>query len=284
MQQIPQQAKRQAEQAARQASPWLVWLGRLGYAAKGVVYGLVGVLALLVALGRGGQTTDTRGVLQTIVDAPSGRLLLAVVTLGLFGHALWRFVQAARDTENKGTDARGIAARVAYAAIGVVYVGLALAAARLVLGTGGGNQSSDQSTQDWTARLLGQPFGRLLVGLAGLIVIGIGGYQFYRAYKAEFREKLKLHEMSAAEQTWTTRVGRGGFAARGVVFVIIGGFLLVAALRDQSEQARGLGGALDTVVAQQTYGPWLLGIVALGLVAYGVFMVVQARYRRMVIT
>jgi uncharacterized membrane protein YidH (DUF202 family) len=261
-----------------------VWLGRLGYAAKGVVYGLVGVLALLAALGRGGQTTDTRGVLQTIVDAPSGRLLLAVVTLGLFGHALWRFVQAARDTENKGTDARGIAARVAYAAIGVVYVGLALAAARLVLGTGGGNQSSDQSTQDWTARLLGQPFGRLLVGLAGLIVIGIGGYQFYRAYKAEFREKLKLHEMSAAEQTWTTRVGRGGFAARGVVFVIIGGFLLVAALRDQSEQARGLGGALDTLVAQQTYGPWLLGIVALGLVAYGVFMVVQARYRRMVIT
>jgi succinate dehydrogenase/fumarate reductase cytochrome b subunit len=279
--QQPQQAKQQAEQAVRQASPWLVWLGRLGYAAKGVVYGLVGVLALLAALGQGGETTDTRGVLQAIVDAPFGRVLLAVVTLGLFGHAVWRFVQAAWDTENKGTDAGGIAARGAYAAIGVVYVGLALAAARLVLGTGGNNQSSDQSAQDWTARLLAQPQGRLLVGLAGLIVIGIGAYQFYRAYKAEFREKLNLHEMSAAEQMWTMRVGRGGFAARGVVFVIIGGFLLLAALRAQSEQARGLAGALDTV-AQQS--PWLLGIVALGLVAYGVFMLVQARYRRMVIT
>lgn len=283
MQQIPQQARQQAEQVARQASPWLVWLGRLGYAAKGVVYGLVGVLALLAALGRGGETTDTRGVLQTIVDAPFGvgRLILAVVALGLFGHAMWRWVQAAWDTENKGTDAKGIAARVAYAAIGVVYASLALAAARLVLGTGGNNQSSDQSAQDWTARLFAQPSGRLLVGLAGLLVIGIGAYQFYRAYKAEFREKLMLHEMSAAEQLWTMRVGRGGFAARGVVFAIIGGFLLVAALQEQSDQARGLAGALDTVAQQSA---WLLGIVALGLVAYGVFMVVQARYRRMVIT
>ncbi len=283
MQQIPQQTTQQAKQAARQASPWLVWLGRFGYAAKGVVYGLVGVLALLAALGRGGQTTDTRGVLQTIVDAPFGRVLLAVVALGLFGHAVWRFVQAAFDTENKGTDAQGSAARVAYAAIGVIYVGLALAAARLVLGTGGGNQSSDQSAQDWTARLLQQPPGRWLVGLAGLIVIGIGAYQFYRAYKAEFREKLKLHEMSAAEQTWTVRIGRFGFAARGVVFAIIGSFLIVAALQEQAEQARGLGGALDTLAGQSS-GSLLLGVVALGLVAYGVFMLVQARYRRMVIT
>lgn len=282
MQQLPQQAQQQAAQAARQVSPWLVRLGRFGFAAKGAVYGLVGVLALLAALGRGGETTDTQGALGTLVGAPFGRVLLALVALGLLGHALWRWVQAALDTEHKGGDAKGIAARVGYAAIGVVYAGLALAAVRLAQGSGGGG-GSDQSAQDWTARLLAQPFGRVLVGLAGLAVIGIGGYQLYRAYTAKFREKLKLGEMSATEQQWTTRLGRFGFAARGVVFAIIGGFLIVAALQDQSDQARGLGGALDAL-ASQAYGRILLGVVALGLVAYGIFMFAQARYRRMVIT
>jgi len=282
MQQIPQQAQRQAEQAARQASPWLVRLGRFGYAAKGVVYGLVGVLAVLAAGGRGGQTTDTKGALGTLVGAPPGRVLLALVALGLIGHAVWRWVQAALDTEHKGTDAKGIAARVGYAAIGVGYVSLALAAMRLAMGTGGGS-SGDQSAQDWTARVLQQPFGRWLVGLAGLAVIGVGAYQLYRAYTAKFREKLNLGEMSATEQQWVVRIGRFGFAARSVVFAIIGGFLVVAALQARSEEARGLGGALD-VLAQQSYGPLLLGVVALGLVAYGAFMFAQARYRRMVIT
>jgi hypothetical protein len=208
-------------------------------------------------------------------------VLLALVALGLIGHAVWRWVQAALDTENKGTDAKGIATRLGYAAIGVAYAGLALAAARLAFGTGGGSGGSDQSAQDWTQSLLAQPFGRWLVGLAGLAVIGVGGYQLYRSYTAKFREKLNLGEMSTTEQQWTLRVGRFGFAARGVVFAIIGGFLMMAALRDQSEQARGLGGALDALGAA---GPILLGIVALGLVAYGVFMFLQARYRRMVIT
>jgi negative regulator of sigma E activity len=279
----PQQAQRHAECAATQAKPWITKLGRLGYAAKGMVYGLVGVLAVQAALGQGGQTTDAKGVLQTIAQAPFGRVLLALVALGLLGHAVWRFVQAIMDTENKGSDAKGLGTRAAYAGIGVVYVGLALAALRLVLGSGG-TRSSDQSTQDWTARLLAQPSGRWLVALVGLIVIGVGLYQFYRAYSAKFREKLNLSEMSPTEETWATRIGRVGFTARGVVFGIIGVFLLIAALQAQPQEARGLAGALQTLAQQQPYGPWLLGIVALGFVAYGLFMLVQARYRRMVIT
>jgi hypothetical protein len=278
----PSHAKRQAEDAAQQASPWIKQLGRFGYAAKGIVYALVGVLAVQAALGRGGQTTDTQGALATLAQSPFEKVLLALIAIGLMGYAVWKLVQALLDTENKESDAKGMAVRAAYAGIGVIHLGLALAAARLLL-AGGGNQSSEQSTQDWTARLMSQPRGQWLVALVGAVVIGFGLYQFYQAYKAKFREDLKLAEMSATEETWATRMGRLGYAARGVVFSIIGGFLIVAAIQAQPQEARGLGGALETL-AQQPYGPWLLGIVALGLVAYGMFMLVEARYRRMVLT
>lgn len=278
----PEQAKRNIEGAARQASPWIIWLGRLGYAAKGLVYGLVGVLAVQAALGRGGETTDVQGALGTLAQSPVERALLALIALGLVGFALWTFVQALLDTEHKGSDAKGIATRAGYAGVGVVHLVLALAAVRLLLGARG-NQSGEQATQDWTARLMAQPSGQWLVALLGAIVIGVGLYQFYQAYKAKFREELKLADMSATEQTWAMRTGRLGYAARGVVFSLIGGFLIVAALQARPEEARGLGGALEALT-QQPYGPWLLAIVALGFIAYGIFMLVQARYRRMVVT
>jgi hypothetical protein len=148
------------------------------------------------------------------------------------------------------------------------------------MGSGRGN-SSTSSTQDWTARLLSQPFGQWLVGIVGAFTIGLGFYQLYKAYKAKFRKQMKLHEMSSTEETWATRIGRLGEAARGVVFVIIGFFLLQAARQSDASQAQGLDGALQSL-SQQPHGPWLLGIVALGLVAYGIHMGVQARYRRIV--
>ena len=251
---------------------------RFGYAAKGFVYAVVGILAAQAAFGGGGKTTNTKGALQSIVTQPFGKVLLALVALGLVGYVLWRFVQAIQDPENKGTDAKGLATRLGYGISGIAYAGLALSAARLVFGTGGGG--SDNSTQTWTARLLAQPFGQWLVGTVGAIVIAIAGYQFYRAYSAKFRKKLKTHQMSPTEQTWATRVGRLGLTARGITFLIIGWFLIQASLQAQAQEARGLGGALETL-AQQPYGPWLLGIVALGLIAYGIHMGVQARYRRM---
>ncbi len=275
------EARRQARRAAREASPWIERLGRLGYAAKGIVYALVGVLALQAALGTGGATTDTQGALERIVRAPFGRVLLAIVALGLAGYALWRFVQAGLDTDNKGADAKGVVTRGAYAVIGAVYVGLALSAARLVLGGAGGG-GGDAAAQGWTGRLLARPFGQWLVGLAGVVVIGIGVYQLSRGYRAAFREELKLGEMSAAEEEWATRAGRIGHAALGVVSGIIGAFLIVAARQARPEEARGLAGALAALAARP-YGPWLLGVVAIGLIAYGGFMLVEARYRRMVI-
>jgi hypothetical protein len=277
-----QQVRQQAHQSARKASPWLVGLGRLGYAAEGVVYALIGILAVQVALGRGGATTDNKGALIQIAAAPFGRILLIVVAIGIVGYALWRFLQAALDTDNAGTDASGIGKRLGYAGTGAIHVALALSALRL-LQSGSAGANSDTSAKGWTAELLSKPFGQWLVALVGLIVIGMGGYQIYQGIKAKFREDLKLGEMSPAEERWFTRLGRVGYGTRGIVFALIGLFLIVAARRGNPGEAHGLDGALATL-AQQPFGPWFLGIVALGFVAYGVFLFAEARYRRMVIS
>ena len=271
-------AKQRAHGATREASPWIEPLGRLGYAAKGVVYVLIGFLAAQAAMGSGGATTDSHGALERIVKAPFGQFLLGAIAIGLVGYALWCVVQGVLDTEGEGTDARGVLTRGAFVFTGLVAMGLALSAVRLMRGSPGGGDA----TQDWTAWLLSQPFGQWLVGIAGVVVLGSGLYHIYKAYSANFREALKLGEMSHTEELWTTRTGRLGFAANGIAVGIIGGFLMVAAMQDQSQQARGLGGALETL-ARQPFGPWLLGVVAVGLIAYGIFMLVEARYRRMVI-
>jgi hypothetical protein len=256
---------------------WVERLARLGYLAKGIVYAIVGVLAVQAAFGAGGQTTDTKGALGAIAAQPFGKFLLALLTVGLIGYVVWRFVQAVQDPEHKGDDAKGWATRLGYAVSGLIYASLAFTAIGLIRGSDGGGGGN--SEQDWTARLLAQPFGQWLVGLVGAFVIGLGFYQLYQAYKAKFRKQMKLQEMSPTEETWATRIGRFGLGARGVVFCIIGFFLLQAARQSDASQVRGLDGALQSL-AQQPYGPWLLGIVALGLVAYGIHMAVQARYIR----
>lgn len=265
------------KQLTQQPSEWVERLARFGYAAKGVVYGIVGLLAAQAAFGAGGKTTDTQGALQAIVTQPFGKVLLSVVALGLIGYVLWRFVQAIKDPENKGTDAKGLAQRLGYAVNGLIYGSLAFSAVGLVLGSGSGGNSN--STQDWTARLLSQPFGQWLVGTIGAFIIGLGFYQFYKAYSAKFRKELNLTELSNTEQTWVTSIGRFGLAARGIVFCVIGFFLIQAARQSDPSEVRGLAEALQ-VLAQQPYGPWILGIVAVGLIAYGIYMVLQARYRR----
>ena len=202
--------RQQAERAARQAASWIEWLGRLGYAAKGLVYGLVGLLALQVALGRGGALTDPRSALPVLLQAPFGRALLAVVALGLAGHALWRFVQALLDTEARGRRLKGLLIRAGYAGVGVLYLGLALAAVRLSAGAGG---TSGTDVPDLTARLMRQPLGRYLVLAVGLVVVGVGLYQIAKGWRRRFRRELRLAQMSAREQ----RLGAGAAALRALV-------------------------------------------------------------------
>jgi hypothetical protein len=275
-------AAREVQRAGKQAAPWIERWGRFGHVAHGLVYGLIGVLAMQAALGTGGTTTDKEGALEHVIAAPFGQLLLAFIAIGLVGYATWRFVQAACDTENKGTGAVGVVSRVGYAVSGVVHLALALFAVRLLLGTEAESGGTDQSVHDRTAWLLSQPFGQWLVGIAGLIAIGVGLYQLYQAYTANFREELKTSEMSADERLWAERVGRAGFAARGIVFGTIGSFLIGAAIHAEPGEARGLAGALAELAAEPS-GPWLLGAVAIGLVAYGVYSLVEARYGRMMV-
>jgi hypothetical protein len=264
----------------QQIKPWVVWLARFGYAAKGIVYLIIGGLALQAALGSGGGTTGKRGALVEIITNPYGQILLGLVAAGLIGYVLWRFVQAVKDPDNKGSDAKGIVTRIGYAVSGLIYAGLALVASQLIIGSRGDGNS--KTPRDWTADLLAAPYGRWIVGLIGVVIIGFAFYQFYQTYSARFRQYFKLGEMSVQQEKWATYAGRIGFATRGIVQSIIGGFLVVAAWQYDASEAGGLGKALQTL-AQQPHGPWLLGCVAAGLIAYGIYSLVLARYRRIYI-
>lgn len=275
--QTPARAARGAHRAATRAagSGGVETLARLGYAAKGVVYMIVGVLAVQAALGDGGQTTGGEGALRTVAHQPFGQVLLWLLGVGLVGYALWRFIQAALDPESRGTDASRIAARVGFAASGIVHGGLALYAFGLATGNGGDGGGGAQSL---TAKVLANPFGAWVVGLAGLAVIAYGIKAAHSAYTRGYRRKLAFGSLDARARTWVDRAGRLGLSARAVVFTLIGGFLIRAAVQSDPSEARGLEGALDTLAAQP-YGPWLLALVAVGLVCYGIYSLVKARYR-----
>lgn len=272
---------RPARQAANE--PAIQFLGRVGYAAKGVVYIIIGLLAALAAFGQGGTTTDRKGAVQAIYEQPFGKVLLGLVIVGLIGYVLWCLIKAAADTEAKGSDLKGIAVRLFYVGVAISYGSLAYAAFKVVTNTGSSGKSSDTNAQDWTAELLKQPFGMFLVIIAGLVGLGVAGYQFYRAYSAKFKKHLELSQIDVRMRNWVIGLGRFGLAARGIVFGIIGIFLIIAALKQDAGQAKGLGGALQEV-AQQPYGQILLGLVGAGLIAYGLFSLAEARYRRMIET
>ena len=266
-----------AGEAARRASPWVEGIARFGYAAKGVVYIVMGVLAVLAAVeAGGGSTTDQNGAFQTIEEAPFGQVLLGVVAAGLVGYVLWRSIQALADPDGEGTDLKGVAKRLGYAGSALLHAGLAFTAANLAARAGGDFGSS---AEEWTGWVLSLPVGWLLVAAIAAGIVGVGLYQIYEAYHSEFKKYLKLGALSDGEHGWIEHGGRFGVAARGVVFVIAGVFLFLAALRSDEQEVRGLGGALSALLEQPFFGNLLLGIVAVGLVAYGLLMCAVARYR-----
>ena len=251
---------------------------RFGYAAKGFVYAAVGILALLAAFTTGGKTTDTGGALHAIAEQPFGTVLLALIAISLIGYVIWRLIQGFNDPGNKGSDAKGILTRIGYIFSGIAYAGVAVNAGLLAIGSSSGSGGGN-SKQDWTAMVMQQPFGRWLVGIAGAITIGIGFWRIYRAYKTKFRKKLNLNELNSQQQKWLVNISRFGIAARGVVFVMIGFFVLQAAKNYDPEKVKGLDGALLTL-AQQPFGKILLALMALGLISYAIYLFLQARYRR----
>lgn len=254
---------------------------RTGYAARGVIYLIVGCLAILAAFGRGGDTTGSRGALTEVLNAPFGTVILVVVALGLLCYATWRAIQAFLDADHHGTDAKALLIRGGLAVSAFIHVGLAFFALSLVFGFGtgqSGGQSSGggSSSQEWTAWLLSQPFGQWLVALVGVAIIGAGIAHFVKAWTAKFE---KHFEMSEQERQLITPVSRFGLFARGVAFLLIGSFFIVAAWQQDPGEARGLSGALDAL-QQQPYGWALLGLLALGLLAFGLYSVIESVYRR----
>ena len=266
-----------AEAFARKAAnnPLGERLMRFGFVARGTLYCLIGALALMMAIGNGGETTDKRGAIEKIAQQPFGEGLLWLVCIGLFGHAVWRFYESISDPQGTGSDFKGKAKRALYFGIGIAYVSLGIYALRVLMGDSG--EQGNQSVQ-WTARIMSAPFGIALVGLTGFAFIGAGIRQFFKGHKQEFRRSLRLERMSRQAREWVMRSGRWGYYARGVVWAMIGVGLITAATKADPQEARGLEGALDSL-ASQPYGQVLLALVAIGLVMYGVFSFVQARYR-----
>ncbi|WP_448192143.1 DUF1206 domain-containing protein [Azospirillum sp. sgz301742] len=249
-------------------------LARLGYAARGVVYLVIGWFAITAAQGHN-RPTDTKGALAELFDKPYGAVLLGVVALGLAGYALWRVVGAVADVDNRGHAARGLAVRAGHLIAGGIHVALAFYCLKLLAGRGG-RETSETTAHDWTARLLDMPLGPWLVAALGIGIAGFGVSQMVRAYKADF---MPLLSCDADTARVVKPLGQAGFAARGMVFVLVGMFFVLAAWDADAMESGGMIKAFRWLQTQP-YGPWLLGAVALGLLAFGVFSVVQAVYRR----
>jgi hypothetical protein len=250
------------------------WLSRTGFVARALVYGIIGILALKVAFGHGGKLTSQQGALHTVAHQPFGKVLLTLVAIGLGGYSLWRLVRAAIGHGPEGSDT-GFE-RVAALASGLAYGALCVLAIELLLGAGGGSASSPKKS---TAGVFGWPAGTWIVGIVGCVMIGVALYQGYRGITKKFLDDSKAEEMGPRVKKWIGRLGTIGHLARMAVFGLVGIFLIKAAVDYNPNKAVGVDGALAKIV-NQSYGPILLGIVAAGLIAFSLYSLSDARYRR----
>jgi hypothetical protein len=255
---------------------WLNALARVGLVAKGVSYALVGILAIKLAADSGGQATSRQGALHSLAQHSFGKVVLILLALGFAAYALWRFAQTFFDENDVGDGAKGLAKRASYFGRGAIYAGLTYSTIKII--SGAAEQSQNQKAHETTATILSWPAGKWIVGAAGLVLIGVGLWNGYRAVEKKFLGNWKTEQMSASMQRWGTRAGVVGLLARLVVFALIGIFVVKAAYDYNPREAIGLDGALQKL-ASHTYGSWLLGIVAAGLLAYAVFCFFEARYR-----
>ena len=270
----------EARQKAESGSGWYAWLARGGLLAKGASYALVAVLAIGVAIGTGGATTSRQGALETLAQETWGKVVLAMLGAGFAAYAIWRFIQAVAEREDDDSEketAKKWAKRAGYVGRGLIYASLTFTTVKLLVGAGG-QQSQDAKAQQTTATVLDWPGGRWLVGIGGLCLIGAGLWNAYRGLKKKFEDKWRTGEMSETEQKWGGRAGLAGHLARAVVFTLIGIFVIKAALDYDPNEAIGLDGALQKL-AHATYGPYLLGLTAAGLLCYAFYCLVDARYR-----
>lgn len=270
-------------QAVRQHGRSFEWLARAGYATRAFLYFIIGGLAALAAFGYVGDTTDNKGALLEIYQQPFGRVLLVLSAIGLFGFALFRGYQVIVDPEQQARGWRA-AKRIGWAAIALVHAGLGVFAINLASGNGNanGNGAGGEETRSATASLLSwAPLGPWLVAGVGATLIGVSCHQLWCAWRSELDEQLDLSSLSSGARRWVVRLSRFGIAARAVVGWLAGAFLLSAAINSNAGEAKGFGESL-AMVRQAPLGGVLFAVVALGLLAFAFYELLEARYRRVV--
>ena len=263
---------------ARGRAGWIKGLGRFGLVAKGVSYALVAYLALRLAFGAGGQATSRAGALATIASHSWGEWLLVALALGFAAYALWRLAETIWPEGDDDSFAKRTGKRLGSLGRAAIYAGLTYTALKIAFGS---TQQQSQSAQarKATAHVLSWHYGTWIVGIAGGCLVAAGLYNAYRGVKKKFTKRWETESMSRGAKRWGERSGVAGLLARGVVFTLVGAFFIKAALEFDPREAIGLDGALQKL-ANQAYGEWLLGLVAVGLLAYAIFCFVEARYRR----
>ena len=267
-----------ARSAGRRAasSRLMAGLARAGLLARGVMYGLIGIIAVQIALGTSHQQADRSGALRLVAATRFGTVILWLLAIGFAGLTLWRLSEAAFGPA--GPDGRKTSARLICLMKAVIYGVLTYSILRYALGLGAPTSTNRQS-QDLTATALQHPGGQAAVAIAGLIIGGVGLYLGYQAYKRTFLRDLRMGSASPATRTAVTRFGQAGGLARGAVFLTVGVFLVIAAVEAKPGQAKGIDSALRAL-ARTPLGPWLLGLVAIGLVIFGVYSCCEARWRQ----
>jgi Domain of Unknown Function (DUF1206) len=264
-----------ASGTARRASdsPAARALARAGLAARGVLYILMGWVAILVALGQTSQQANQQGALQLLASKPYGLVSLWLLGIGFAGYALWRFSEAAFGVTGEGN---GTGPRLKSLVRGVIYAGFAYLTFQVISGTGG-SQTSKQ--QDLTAKLMHHGGGRWLVGIIGLIIVVAGLALIVEGIRAKFMKYLQLSQLSPQARRLVKRLGIIGTAARGAVFALAGVLVVEAAVTYQPSKAGGIDKALLTL-RNQPFGMFLLILAALGLIIFGVYGLCEARWRK----
>ncbi len=249
-------------------------LARMGMCSKGLVYALVGGIALKVAF-LSGHTEGKTGALRALAQQPFGKIMLSALTLGFLGYALWRLSQAILNSQGEGDHAKGWFRRLTYLIRSVLYGGLTLATGRIVLDAA----DKEEALKSWSRTLMEQPFGAFLVAVLGLVMIGVGLYQWQKVRTKKYQQDLKFSELNEEVKALFCKVAPAGLLARGGVFCLMGYFLMYAAWRNNPAEARGFGEALQ-YLAQQSAGKMMLAVVACGLLIYAAYELFKARYLR----
>ena len=268
--------KRAGKKAA--FSPVMEALTRVGYGVRGLIYIMMGILALSFTLGKGGAPVDPKGAIAAIGQSPVGKVLLWVVLIGLVSYALWGVIRAVFDPLQKGHDAKGLFARAGFLFSAAGYTILVPSTFSLVAGTGSSSQGGG-NTQQTMASIMSRPWGPYVIGFIGLAVIANGLYQIYLGFDAKFDRQYQTYAMTAQEVKVATQLGRFGTAARGFVFGLVGILVCTAAFQSNPSQPVGFDAALSSLM-HQPYGVVLLGIVAVGLMAFGLYSMLSAVWFR----